>query len=190
MIGNILVDTGNNVRGIYATSLSSPYESVPRAYDDNDSDDTYERISRFSTAYDNCQFKKNATKYVTSDMTRFPSADIYGNLTNPTSAYKTVTLTNKTYPNLIAAAFNAGDYAARRMRAGEINSIVPLIDTIALKTVGTLPEDTYMKRLANTTDSGIYDKTKPTGLYVYASTKSDLQGAFMQIASQILHLSL
>jgi len=64
-----------------------------------------------------------------------------------------------------------------------------LIDTIALNT-GAAIDSVYMKRLANTADSTSYDGTKPTGLYVYASTTADLQGAFVQIASQILHLSL
>ena len=77
------------------------------------------------------------------------------------------------------------------MRAGALGAptpIVPLVDTISLVTSGPI-DPVYMKRLANTIDSGIYDSTKPTGIYVAAKTTSDLQGAFVQIASQILHLS-
>jgi hypothetical protein len=78
------------------------------------------------------------------------------------------------------------------MRAGALGTptpIVPLVDTIALND-GSAIDSVYMKRLANTLDSTSYNSAAPTGLYVYATTTSDLQSAFVQIASQILHLSM
>jgi hypothetical protein len=46
-----------------------------------------------------------------------------------------------------------------------------------------------MNRLANTVNSPIYNSAYPTGIYQYATSTADLQSAFVQIASQILHLS-
>jgi hypothetical protein len=120
-----------------------------------------------------------------------PTSDYYGNLTTSPTQYKAVTLTSFNGTNLTAAAFNAGDYAAQRMRSGALGSptaIVPLIDTIGLND-GYAIDSGYMNRLANTVNSTIYDSTKPTGIYVYATSTADLQSAFVQIASQILHLS-
>ena len=160
---------------------------VPRPYDNNDSLDA-ERISMSKPS--KCSFN-TVMDNVSSDLTGIPATDIYGNETSRSGSYKTVDLNTFNGTQLTNAAYNAGDDAARRMRAGALGAptpIVPLVDTISLVTSGAI-DPVYMKRLANTIDSGIYDSTKPTGIYVAASSTSDLQGAFVQIASQILHLS-
>ena len=161
---------------------------VSTAYDRNDSSDS-ERISMSKTS--KCEFSSNVQN-VSSDLNGIPAIDIYGNETNRSgSSYKTADLNTFDGTQLTNAAYNAGDDAARRMRAGALGAptpIVPLVDTISLVTSGPI-DPVYMRRLANTIDSGIYDSTKPTGIYVAASSTSDLQGAFVQIASQILHLS-
>jgi hypothetical protein len=99
-----------------------------------------------------------------------------------------VTLTNFNATNLLAAAFNAGDTAAQRMRNGVINNIIPMVDCIALND-GSPIDSVYMNRLANTTSSTSYNNQTPAGLYVYATSSADIMPAFQQIASQILHLS-
>ncbi len=211
MIGYAL---GSPVTAFFGTSLAPPYQPtstsagttpsayVSTAYDSTDScpaSGTYSYctasslISQYSTNYSGCSFVANSANF-TSDITQIPPTDYYGNQTNPASPYKTVTLTSVTGANITNAAFNAADQAAQRMRAGALGSptpIVPVVDTIALNT-GQTPDDVYMKRLANANDTAntIYDSTKPTGMYVYASTTADLQSAFIQIASQILHLSM
>jgi Flp pilus assembly protein TadG len=193
---------GTTTGGLFGTkTLLPPYQPgstaagtvltsyVSTAYDTSDSTFNTERIALANSS--GCNFWSNA-QYISYDLNGIPSSDYYGNLTAAATKYKAVNLNSFNATNLTAAAFNAGDYAAQRMRAGALNSIVPLIDTIALTTIGVPPETAYMKRLANTVDSGsgFYNSTKPTGIFVYASGPSDLQNAFAQIASQILHLSL
>jgi hypothetical protein len=137
-----------------------------------------------------CSFYSNVQN-VASDFTQIPTSDYYGNLTSAATKYKSVTLTSFDGTNLTAAAFNAGDYAAQRMRAGALGTptaIVPLIDTIGLND-GYAIDSVYMNRLANTVNSPIYNSAYPTGIYQYATSTADLQSAFVQIASQILHLS-
>ena len=139
-----------------------------------------------------CQFIGN-NRNVYLDFKGIPTQDIYGNQTNPSVPYKPVDLTAVGKPSQIgAASSNAADQAAQRMRAGTLNSIVPLIDTIGFVDSPGSPEkpDTVlMKRIANTADSPIYDSTKPTGQYILANDQDELQAAFLQIASQILRLS-
>jgi Flp pilus assembly protein TadG len=187
---------------------TTPSAYVSTAYDLNDScpasgDYSYckgsELISQYSSKYSGCKFITNGSGFF-SDITQIPPTDYYGNQTAPsTNAYcgstgsscSTVTLKGSGWnsgTNLTGASFNAGDQAAQRMRAGALNSIVPLIDTIGLND-GYAIDSVYMNRLANTVNSTIYNSSYPTGIYVYATSTSDLQSAFVQIASQILHLS-
>lgn len=201
VIGYALTYTNGTTGGLFGTnSPLPPYQPgsisagtdatayVSTAYDDKDSMDA-ERISISKSS--GCNFYSNVQN-VSSDLTGIPATDLYGNETNRSgSRYKTATLGTFNGAQLTNAAYNAGDDAARRMRAGALGAptpIVPLVDTISLVTTGAI-DPVYMKRLANTIDSTIYDSTKPTGIYVAASSTSDLQGAFVQIASQILHLS-
>jgi Flp pilus assembly protein TadG len=203
VIGYALVDTGNGMQGLFATTLAPPYQpnsissgTVPTAYVTTASDkagvgsqkgDSSGSEVLSMAVSSGCGFTTN----ITNGFKQIPNKDYYGNLTAATTKYKPVTLTSFSYTNLLAAAFNAGDYAAQRMRAGALGTptaIVPLVDTIALNTGSTI-DPVYMKRLANAVDSTIYNSAYPTGIYVYANTTSDLQSAFVQIASQILHLS-
>jgi Flp pilus assembly protein TadG len=127
------------------------------------------------------------------DVTQIPPTDYYGNSTNPANPYKTVNLqglASNSTQDLINASFNAADQAAQRMRAGTLNNIVPVIYSISLLDSVAAPADPiFMKRVANTTDSPIYNSNKPTGLYIDTQHSSELQNAFLQIAAQILHLS-
>jgi hypothetical protein len=79
---------------------------------------------------------------------------------------------------------------AKRWRKGEINGIVPLVYAISLLTTPSEPPDpVFMKRIANTTDSTLYDSSKPTGRYIDTTANNQLQNAFLQIASEILRLN-
>jgi len=213
VLGYALVPTGSNVTpwGLFATTVFAnnnqsaipPYQPnstapgtvttdyVNTAYDtyDSSTSGSHSELKTMSKST-GCVFRSDYTK-VSSDFKQIPPQDYYGNATAPASqGYKSVTLTTFNATNLAAAAYNAGDQAAQRMRAGTLNGIVPLIDCIALRTTDANIDSTYMKRLANANDSAniIYNSSKPTGLYVYASSTGDLQAAFMEIASQILHL--
>jgi len=137
-----------------------------------------------------CNFAANpANMYL--DFSQIPAQDFYGNLTNPPNPYQTVDLRGlNSGAQMIAASFNAADYAARRMRAGAINNVVPLVYTISLLDSPAQPPDpVFMKRVSNTLDSPTHDATKPTGLYIDTQSADQLPAAFQRIASQILQLS-
>jgi hypothetical protein len=88
--------------------------------------------------------------------------------------------------NVTNAGINALDNAAQQVRTlSAANSLSVVTYAIGFNT--DYPD--LMKRIANTTDSMIYDSTKPTGLYVYASDASQLSAAFAKIASDILRIS-
>jgi Flp pilus assembly protein TadG len=212
MIGYAL---GENTTGFYGTNVMPPYQPgslsagstysayVTTAYDTPDSGSS-ELISKFSSNFNACKFYTNGSGSFFSDIKQIPPTDYYGNATAPSStAYcgssgsscSAVTLSGSGWnsgSNLTGAAFNAADNAVYRMRTtnpfGLSTAIVPLIDTIALNDGYTI-DSVYMKRLANTVDSTNYNSTYPTGIYQYATSTADLQSAFVQIASQILHLS-
>ena len=141
-----------------------------------------------------CQFASNP-RNVYQDFTGMPTQDIYGNQTNPADPYKPVNLSAIGLPSQVgAASFNAADQAAQRMRAGALNSIVPLVDAIGFvdnpnNPNEEAPDPIFMKRVANTVDSPIYNSSAPTGLFILANDQDELQAAFLQIASQILRLS-
>lgn len=207
VLGYGLVYTNNALGGLFATtSPLPPYGpldsvspgTVPTAYVNAAFDANDSGVKTPMSKSSGCNFYSNVQN-VASDFKQIPTYDYYGNATNPvnhppadcptcTNQYASVTLTNFNYTNLGSAAFNAGDTAAQRMRHGVLNNIVPMIDCIALND-GAPIDSVYMNRLANTTSSTIYSSNYPTGLYVYAASTTDLQPAFQQIASQILHLS-
>ncbi len=85
------------------------------------------------------------------------------------------------------AGVNALDNAAQQVRTlSAANGLNVVTYSIGF---GTDVYPDLLKRIANTTDSMIYDSTKPTGLYVYASDSSQLSAAFARIASDILRIS-
>jgi hypothetical protein len=47
-----------------------------------------------------------------------------------------------------------------------------------------------MKRLANTTDSDMYQAAQPTGIYVWAANATQLNSAFQRVRSAVLRLSM
>jgi Flp pilus assembly protein TadG len=88
--------------------------------------------------------------------------------------------------NVTNAGINALDNAAQQVRTSSAANSLSVV-TYAIGFNSDYPD--LMKRIANTTDSMIYDSTKPAGLYVYASDASQLSAAFAKIASDILRIS-
>jgi Flp pilus assembly protein TadG len=87
-----------------------------------------------------------------------------------------------------AAAVNVADYQAQAIRADTTYN--PVIYTIGLGGAPDLPIDaTLLERIANDPRSPIYDSSKATGFFAYASDPSQLNQAFTQVAGQILRLS-
>ncbi len=159
-----------------------------------------------------CQIATTAN-YLHNDFKQFPAYDYYGtpswNDPNIVSYLK-----GKAYHNVTQTDMNAGltspqelgymsqntaDFVAQRWRNGDINGIVPLVYGITLtEAKGEAPDPVFMLRVTNAISgpnnagaiipNTFYDNTKPTGTYINTSQKSELTSAFLQIASQILHL--
>ncbi len=93
------------------------------------------------------------------------------------------------YETIINAGINALDNAAQRVRTeSAANHLDVVTYCIGLGGPGQA-EDRLMRRIANVADSDIFDPSKPTGMYVYASDASQLQQAFQSLASDILRLA-
>ncbi|MBV9302096.1 MAG: VWA domain-containing protein [Acidobacteriaceae bacterium] len=86
------------------------------------------------------------------------------------------------------ASENAADSAAMTIRSDSTYGTI--IYSIGLGGNEAMPIDTdFLERVANDPRASNFDSTKPVGLFIYASNKSELSSAFQQIASQILRLS-
>jgi len=86
-------------------------------------------------------------------------------------------------------SFNAADSIAHKIR-NDTTDNGTLIYTIGLQGNETMAiNQNFMERLANDTRADDYDSTKPTGMFFLATDLSGLQDAFLQVASQILHLT-
>lgn len=146
-----------------------------------------------------CNFAGNPSNMY-KDFKSMPASDVYGNALNPPDYYKSPTYPQATgvvaltglnrATQVAAASFNAADQMAKTWRNNPTNGIVPLVYAISLlDTPAEPPDPVFMKRIANTTDSNIYDSTKPTGKYINTNANNQLQNAFLQIASEILRLN-
>ncbi|HVT95630.1 MAG TPA: VWA domain-containing protein [Bryobacteraceae bacterium] len=184
------VNDPGTTHGIYSATVANP--SNPS--DPNDGANSELIANRVG-----CNFAGNPSNMY-KDFFSMPSADIYGNQLNPPDYYKSPTYPQATgvvsltginrATQVAAASFNAADQVAKRWRKGEINGIVPLVYAISLLTTPSEPPDpVFMKRIANTTDSTLYDSSKPTGRSIDTTANNQLQNAFLQIASEILRLN-
>jgi len=151
-----------------------------------------------------CAFTSNFPGYngngasatnIRRDVAYMPDTDVYG---NSTSGYKAVdTFNTSGHPYfgkkridipmaVTGAGMNVLDSAASRMRADA--TLKPVIYTIGLGSNGGVDHE-LLRRTANDPTSPIYDDTKPPGLYVYAPTPTDLNYAFVRVASEILRIA-
>lgn len=145
-----------------------------------------------------CAFVANTTnytnmQYVRRDIAYVPDVDLYGNRMN--CCYKStpyLTFTSGPYAGRIrpdrpvsvgVAATNAADSAASRIR--QSTTAPTIFYVIGLGDVDSV----LLKRIANDPSSPTYVRTEPTGLYVYAPDKTQLNQAFARIASEILRLA-
>jgi Flp pilus assembly protein TadG len=134
-------------------------------------------------------------QYVRRDVAYMPTLDIYGNSTTGYKAVDKFTTGGHPYygqmridiPKAVTgASFNATDSAASRMRTD--STIQPVIYTIGLGSNGGVDHE-LLRRISNDPLSPIYDDNKPAGVYVYAPTTTDLNYAFVRIASEILRIA-
>ena len=133
-------------------------------------------------------------QYVRRDVAYMPDTDIYGNST--VQGYRAVdTYASGPYAGrkrvdvpkaVTGASFNAADSAASRIRSDA--TLNPVIYAIGLGSNGGV-DHTFLKRISNDPSSPIYDNTRQQGLYVYAPTSTDLNSAFVRVASEILRIA-
>ena len=142
--------------------------------------------TRIASGSAGCSYSSNIIN-MRNDIAKMPSVDYYG---NATTGYLPVTLARVDLPSQIqAAAKNAADNAARRIRE-DPNGLNPVIYVIGLGGTDAAPPDAvFMKRVANDPSSTGYTATEATGLYVFSPSNAQLASAFQRIASQILRLS-
>ena len=132
------------------------------------------------------------------DIKSIPLTDYYGNKTTgyvPVGAYRNGGINPSDPLSVSAAAFNAADDAALRIRTGvPAGGGLPGIPnvtvfTLGLGTSGIPGADALLLRVANAPASSSYDSLQATGLYTIAPTKDDLTDAFNKIASEIVRLA-
>ncbi len=147
-----------------------------------------------------CSFGSGTTNltYVRRDIAYIPTQDAYGNATGCCYDNRITTFTSGNYSgkfrpdkpiNIGAAARNATDNAATRIRSD--TNLTPTFYVIGLgdPTGSDPPDDVLLAKIANDPSSPSYVRTQPTGLYVFAPNNTQLNQAFARIASEILRLS-
>jgi Flp pilus assembly protein TadG len=133
----------------------------------------------------NCSYSDTAKQNMHNDVRVMPASDLYG---NATTGYRAVDLTQLSNAQQIKnAAINAADSAVMRIRADRGLGVV--IYAIGYEGGTYIPDETWMKRIANDPSSPSYDRTVPQGLYEKAPTTAELNAAFAKVASEILRLA-
>lgn len=191
---------GDGLTGILGTTTSSNSDAgkVSRPYSSETATSTYS-----SSGYENdCWFRggngsSTSDTALQYDIAYYPDNDLYGTPLESANDMRSLShfsyshvyanrikVTDKT--NMMYAAINAVDNAAKRIRANEFNpGINTVVYTIGLGEVG-LDQTTLLRRVANDPLSPIYDENKLPGMYVFAPVAADLNSAFVKIASEIL----
>lgn len=175
--GSLAESTTNSDLGVYSSAAVAI------------TDTTNDIVAANNCYYTNSRY---GVTYVDRDIDYVPDTDYYGDSTFSTG-YSSVTKAAATSdgkqhitvtgPNIEAAATNATDFAANKIRAAG-----GLIYAIGLGSNGGV-DGTLLARIANDPTSASYNATQPSGKYVYSPTAAQLADAFNAIASQILRLS-
>src|SRR5665811_1802689 len=132
-----------------------------------------------------CAYRTDDTQ-MHQDVLKMPTLDYYG---SATTGYVGVTLTSIDSPQQIGhASLNAADSAVMRIR--QDNALNVVIYTIGYSGGTEAPDEVWMKRISNDPTSASYNTAEPPGLYVNATSTSDLSAAFARVASEILRLAL
>lgn len=188
----VLVAGGSGTASTGATyGLIQPYASTMTASDRTINGSLGALDSGTGCAFGAGTTDFNQMRYVRRDIAYVPNFDLYNNRMD--CCYRSVpTFTGGPYAGKIrpdrpssvgAASTNATDSAAKRIRS---NLAMPTIFyVIGLGDVDSV----LLKRVANDPSSPTYDRNEPTGLYVYAPDKTQLNQAFARIASEILRLA-
>lgn len=188
----VLVTSGSGTASTGATyGIIQPYASTMTAQDRTINGALGALDSGAGCAFGAGTTDFNQMRYVRRDIAYIPSFDLYNNRTD--CCYKSVsTFSSGPYAGRIrpdrpsavgAASTNATDSAAKRIRSKP--DMPTIFYVIGLGDVDSV----LLKRVANDPSSPVYDRNEPTGLYVYAPDKTQLNQAFARIASEILRLA-
>lgn len=188
----VLVSSGDGTASTGATyGIIKPYASTMTASDATINGPLGALDSGAGCAFGAGTTDFNLMRYVRRDIAYVPNFDLYNNRMD--CCYKSVsTFSSGPYAGRIrpdrpssvgAASTNAADNAAKRIRQNM--SMPTIFYVIGLGDVDSV----LLKRIANDTTSPTYDRNEPTGLYVYAPDKTQLNQAFARIASEILRLA-
>jgi Mg-chelatase subunit ChlD len=131
-----------------------------------------------------------------NDISYIPNTDAFGNATSgyrqPVARFTSGPYNGYIRPDMPSTlryvTFNAADSAASRMRGDTATGV--LVYSIGLGGNDTDPIDqTFLKRLTNTSDSPVYSSSAPTGTFLYAPTVTQLNQLFQNVASSILRIA-
>ena len=93
--------------------------------------------------------------------------------------------------NVTNAGINALDNAAARMRTeSTANGLWVVTYCVGLGNAASPPEMALLQRISNVPESPTYNQNQPVGMLAYADNANQLQAMFMQLASDILRLSM
>lgn len=143
----------------------------------------------------------SSTNYVRRDVAFIPDLDAYGNSTRGFVSMSGEEFSGGSYngqirpdrPIAIAKAFKNATYnAAVRIRGDTriqpVFYIIGLGDPNATDPYTAVDSDLLL-RMSNDTVSPEYTDTQPTGMYVFAPDNSQLNSAFVRVASEILRIA-
>jgi hypothetical protein len=167
---------------------------------------TYITTSLPSPYAPGCSFPDTGTS--PTDIKWFPATDVYGNSTNPSNSYKSVTMdaqghiSPNSWSNYHNAVLNATDNAAYVVRANPtIPAYVFAIGLGGNSATGP-PDPILMQRIANDPGEDQFNASPAypacpacatagqfTGKFVYSPSSAELNSAFLVISSQILRLN-
>lgn len=188
----VLVTSGDGTASTGATyGLVKPYATSISATDRSLDGPTGTMTSGAGCAFGAGTTDYNVMRYVRRDIAFVPNFDLYNNRMD--CCYRAVSyFTSGPYAGRIrpdrpssvgAAATNAADNAARRIR--QDTNMPTIFYVIGLGDV----DNVLLRRIANDPASPTYNRDEPTGLYVFAPDKTQLNQAFARIASEILRLA-
>ena len=119
-------------------------------------------------------------------LNRMASSDVNG--FSSAGTYAPVDLTSFDYNDITSASENVLDNVASSIHSD--TNLAPVIYVIGLGgNPWNPPDPVLMPRIANDPASSSFNSSAPAGQFIYAPTASQLQSAFNNIASQVLHLA-
>ena len=147
-----------------------------------------------------CRFRSSAN-YMRRDIAFIPEYDLFGNATRAYVPVETFTASGHPYqgrirPDKPSSIGSAGKNAAYNaaLRARQDTRLQPVVYSIGLgnpndPNPNEQPDLDFLRRVSNDQTSPEFDENMPEGLFVYAPDNTQLNSAFVRIASEILRIA-